>query len=194
MGILVTNVLHQLPQCSEWLRKMRSTAESKKVVFDAQLRVAGIKRIMEPGRSSVDVQTTGPKVEDDMLVEPFNYPIAGSISAVPTLVKSTDGSYKFRVVNMSTSDLWLKPHSEICKVSEVDSVDKDGPVDFRQLSKDDVVVDLRPYHSHGSQLENNSIIGESEEKLADSEKRLAEFTIHLKDEEPVNQPYRRIHP
>ncbi len=64
MGILGTNVLDHLPQFSEWLRKMRSTAESKKVVIDAQLRVSGTKSIMVPGRSSVDVQTTGAKVEE----------------------------------------------------------------------------------------------------------------------------------
>ncbi len=104
-------------------------------------------------------------------MEPLDYPIAGSISTVPTFVKPADGSYKVRVVNTSPSDLWLKPHSVIGRVSEVDSVDKDSPVDFRQLSKDEVVVELRPYHSPQSQVENNLIIGESDEKHADSEKR-----------------------
>ncbi len=68
-GILGTNILSRLPQYHEWLQKMMST--SKRKIYSAPVRVGGTNQIRVPAESALDIQATGPKCDDVMVVEPL---------------------------------------------------------------------------------------------------------------------------
>ena len=150
-GILGTNVLDQLPNFQDWLKQMRSSqSKSAKTVDCAQVRVAGKKGVRIPGQSMVDVKATGPKTDDLVVVEPLDHPIFGSVAAVSTVVKPTRGDYVVRMMNLSSTDLWISPRSVIGVASSVDSL-VDRRIDF-QIKDGEVVVQEVSAYSPGDEV------------------------------------------
>ena len=235
-GILGTNVLKLHPKYQEWLQSMTAT----KKIDSAPLRVGGNQSVRVPAETQVNILATGPRSDDVMLVEPLDYPVGGSVAAVSVLTRPECSSYIVRVVNRSPSDMWLKPHTVIGKVSDVAEVREKLQIDVTETESEVVVesvfttapapkvstegaqcnsVDSEAASS--SQVTNpdawmdrvkvgDHLTPEQREKLrAVLRKYKAAFAldeddlgcattvkqrIHLTDDKPVRQPYRRVPP
>lgn len=121
-------------------------------------------------------------------------------------------------MNLSDEDLWLKPRTRLGFLTHVDSVKSDEvcEVQFKRISADteEVSVDKHPAMSTDTQsiLDQLSVGGDTEQRaqlalllekysfvFATEDENLGytdkvQHEIHLTDDVPVTQPYRRIPP
>ena len=139
-GILGTNVLDQLECFQDWLKEIRAGRKST-VITSAPVRVAGRNRIRVPAESVVNVAATGPISDDAVMVEPLEYPIAGSGTVVSTLVQPMRGDYIVQIMNIGATDIWLRPRMMIGMASTVD-LTLERLVDFIEVDGEMVIKEL----------------------------------------------------
>lgn len=152
------------------------------------------------------------------LVEPANTPLPGGLVVVPTLITSELPVCPVRVLNLSQEDLWLQPRARLGMLSPVDggSVGSSCEVRFQRISADTERVTMGV--GHGSEPQAQSVLdhidmGGTPEQQVQLKALLGKYSsvfamedddlgytdkvqheIHLTDDVPVNQPYRRIPP
>ncbi|KAL1249465.1 hypothetical protein QQF64_020470 [Cirrhinus molitorella] len=161
---------------------------------------------------------SGKKDGSVWLVEPVNTPLPEGLVVVPTLVTSEFPVCPVRVINLSQEDLWLQPRARLGMLSLIDgsSADSSCEVKFQRISADTERVTMGVVQ--GSETPVQSVLdhidmgGTPEQQVqlrAVLEKYLGVFAlddddlgytdkvqheIHLTDDVPVNQPYRRVPP
>lgn len=185
-------------------------------------RVAGKELVHVPASSAVTVMARGLRnVSSDsppLLLEPVSSPLPGGLIVVPTLVSSGNHLFPVRVMNLSDEDVWLRPRTRLGVLTHIDSVESEEQykVQFQRISAttEQVSIDQR----HDATTDVQSIIdkltvgGTPEQKsqlsvllekysfvFATEDEDLGyadkvQHEIHLTDDVPVTQPYRRIPP
>lgn len=155
-----------------------------------------------------------------MLLEPGSAPLPGGLVVVPTLVSSKSHVFPVQVMNMSDEDLWLRPSIRLGVLTHVGSVKSDElcEVQFQRISADteQVSIDKHPEAPTDSTVEyvfDQVSVGGSPEQQAQLVSLLKKYSfvfanededlghtdkvqheIHLTDNTPVTQPFRRIPP
>ncbi|KAJ8381162.1 hypothetical protein SKAU_G00019400 [Synaphobranchus kaupii] len=201
----------------EAFQQMQSASVTEQATF---ARVSGKDVVHIPASSISTVMTRGLKtVKDDgplLLLEPVNTPLPGDLVVVPTLVPTDSHVFPVQVINVSQEDVWLQPRTRLGVLSRIQSVDTDGrcEVKFQRISADteEVTVDTHQPLDTQSIFENVKLGGSPEQQVklkAVLEKYSTVFAsededlgytdkvqheIHLTDDVPVTQPYRRIPP
>lgn len=187
-------------------------------------RVAGREAIHVPASSVATVMARGLRtVSEDgplMLLEPGSAPLPGDLVVVPTLVSPESHVFPVQVMNMSDEDLWLRPSIRLGVLTHVGSVKSDElcEVQFQRISADteQVSIDKHPEAPPDSTVEYifdqvsvggspqqqaqlipllkkySFVFANEDEDLAHTDK--VQHEIHLTDNTPVTQPFRRIPP
>lgn len=185
-------------------------------------RLAGKNTVHVPASSVATVFARGlGKVSDDqtlMLLEPTNTLVPSGLVVVPTLVETDRHVFPVQVVNFSQEDVWLAPRTRLGMLTVVECVENAAEVQFNRISADHEEVSLNKEGAKESDgelkllIEQLSISGSQEEqtKLAALLAQYADVfafkdedlgytekishEIHLVDDVPVTQAYRRIPP
>ena len=120
-GLLGTNVLDGLPGYQEWKQSLGNTTQGlTEQISGAPVRVAGQNTVRIPAQSFVNVRATGPESKGLVVVEPLQNPVQGGAAVVSTLLKPDGALYTVRVMNVSSSDVWLRPRTIIGEAHGVD--------------------------------------------------------------------------
>ena len=184
------------------------------------VRVAGKGVVHVPASSAATVMARGLKTVSEngplLLLEPVGTAVPDGLVVVPTLVSSESHIFPVQVMNMSDEDIW--PRTRLGVLTHVDSVksDESCEVQFQRISADteQVSIDKCPEASTDVQsilAELN--VGDSPEQQAQLALLLEKYSfvfakededlgytdkvqheVHLTDDIPVTQPYRRIPP
>lgn len=185
-------------------------------------RLAGKDAVHVPASSAATIMAKGLKTVSEkgplMLLEPGNAPLPGGLVVVPTLITSERHIFPVQVMNLSDEDIWLQPRTRLGLLTEVDTVDNDQlcKVQFQRISADtdEVSVSTRPEPPTDVQsiLHKLKVGGTTDEQaqlalllgkysfvFATEDEDLGytdkvQHEIHLTDDIPVTQPYRRIPP
>lgn len=184
-------------------------------------RVAGKDVVHVPAASAATVMARGLRTVGEngpLLLEPVNAPLPGGLVVVPTLVSTESHIFPVQVMNMSDEDIWLRPRTSLGVLTHVDSVKSDElcEVQFQRISADteQVSVDRHPDTPTDVQsiLDKLDVCGSPEQQaqlvlllekysfvFATEDEDLGytdkvQHEIHLTDDVPVTQPYRRIPP
>ncbi|XP_073669344.1 uncharacterized protein [Paramisgurnus dabryanus] len=156
----------------------------------------------------------------DLLLEPGKFPLPQGLIVVPSLVSTSAPLFPVRVVNLSTEDIWLQPRTRLGILSPVESLcsGEGCEVKFKRVAAgvEEITVsteesqvgaeglpDLLTELSLGGTAERQAELKElllryvnvfavSDEELGFSDK--VQHKIHLVDDVPITQPYRRIPP
>lgn len=185
-------------------------------------RVASREIVHMPASSVATVMAKGLRtVSDDgplLLVEPVSASLPEGLVVVPTLVSSASPVFPVQIMNMTNEDNWLRPKMRLGILTCVDSVKGDElcEIQFQRISADteQVSIDHHPKTPADVQpiLDQFSVDGSPEERenlasllekysfvFATEDEDLGhtdkvKHEIHLTDDIPVTQPYRRIPP
>ncbi|KAI3368217.1 hypothetical protein L3Q82_007943 [Scortum barcoo] len=185
-------------------------------------RVAGKDVVHVPASSAVTVMARGLRnvssVGPPLLLEPISTPLPGGLIVVPTLVSSGSHLFPVRVMNLSDEDVWLRPRTRLGVLTHIDSVESEErcKVQFQRISAttEQVSIDQRPDTTTDvrSIIDKLTVGGTPEQKsqlavllekysfvFATEDEDLGyadkvQHEIHLTDDVPVTQPYRRIPP
>ncbi|KAK3517143.1 hypothetical protein QTP86_019142, partial [Hemibagrus guttatus] len=194
------------------LKKMTSTA-----------KVSGKGKIHVPASSVATVYVRVNKRATDtsawLLLEPGSTPLPGGLIPMPTLVAPKSQVLPVQVVNLSQEDVWLPPNVQLGVLTPCQCVESDVcEVRFHSISADheEVSVDQRDkpesdnsprnllskLHIGGTPEQQARLCGlltkyadvfaVCDEDLGYSDR--VKHEIHLTDDAPVAQPYRRIPP
>ncbi|XP_056609057.1 uncharacterized protein LOC130426352 [Triplophysa dalaica] len=152
------------------------------------------------------------------LIEPANTPLPEGLVVVPTLVPAESAVCPVRVLNLSKEDLWLQPRARLGLMSPVNSCDAGSfcQVRFQRISADteQITVGTNPDLELSTKLvleqanmggtpeeqiqlktildKYSSVFAVNDDDLGYTDK--VQHEIHLTNDIPVNQPYRRIPP
>ncbi|KAL0147914.1 hypothetical protein M9458_056791, partial [Cirrhinus mrigala] len=156
----------------------------------------------------------------DCLLEPLNVALPGGLIVVPCLVAAGKPLFPVQMVNLSPEDIWLRARTRLGTLTPVESLklNETCEVKFQRISADieQITVNTR----NDQVLENSSKefisklnIGDTLEQQAELSDLLMQFSdvfalededlgftekvqheIHVTDDIPVKQPYRRIPP
>ncbi|KAI5626698.1 hypothetical protein C0J50_13742 [Silurus asotus] len=152
------------------------------------------------------------------LVESANTPLPDGLVVVPTLVPAEVPVCPVRILNLSQEDLWLQPRARLGMLSPVDSygVGSSCEVRFQRISADteQVTIGVGEDLEHPAQSildhvdlggtpeqqvrlkavlnKYSSVFAMEDDELGYTDK--VQHEIHLTDDVPINQPYRRIPP
>ncbi|CAM4557621.1 unnamed protein product [Leuciscus chuanchicus] len=154
-----------------------------------------------------------------LLLEPGSTPLPGGLIPMPTLVSSRSRVFPVQVVNFSQEDVWLPPKVQLGILTHCQCVESEAcQVRFQRISADheEVRVDQKDKPESGtdpSNLLSRLHIGGTPEQQARLGVLLLKYAdvfaacdedlgytdrvkheLHLTDETPVAQPYRRIPP
>ncbi len=156
----------------------------------------------------------------DYLLEPLNVPLPGGLIVVPCMVAAGKPLFPVPVVNLSPEDIWLQTRTRLGTVTHVESLklNETCEVKFQRISAD--IEEITVNTKSDQVLENSSKeflsklhIGGTLEQQAELSDLLMQFPdvfalvdedlgftdkvqheIHVTDDVPVTQPYRRIPP
>lgn len=185
-------------------------------------RVAGKDVVHVPASSLATVMAKGSQSTNQKsflsLLEPTGLPLPGGLIVVPTLVSSGGHTFPVQVMNLSDKDVWLKSGTRLGLLTQVDEVRSDDTceVQFQRISADTEEVSIDK-HAEGapsvqSILDQLNVGGNPEQReqlaslltkysfvFAAEDEDLGytdkvQHEIHLTDDVPVVQPYRRIPP
>ncbi|XP_028290920.1 uncharacterized protein LOC114454569 [Gouania willdenowi] len=197
------------------------TCEVLEKTTTARLASRHVVRVPASSVATVYAKGLQPTSDDStsLLVEPAKTPLPGGIAVLPTLVKATKPLFPIQVVNFSQEDVWLRPRTRLGILSQVECVDNDQTeVCFQRISADQEEVTVGQQGRQTSDLDfqevlNKLHLGGTEEEQAKLAALLAQYAnvfalqdedlgytdrvkheIHLVDDAPVAQPYRRIPP
>ncbi|KAL6485918.1 hypothetical protein MHYP_G00053100 [Metynnis hypsauchen] len=157
--------------------------------------------------------------DQQMLLDPLSVQLPGGVMVVPTLISSSDYIFPVQILNFSLEDVWLSPHTRLGILSRVECMDNEPhfAVKFQRISADieQIMLDGGEEHSDcevQSVLDKLDISGSVEQQVQ-LRALLAKYSdifavededlgytdqvkheIHLVDNEPVTQPYRRVPP
>ncbi len=208
---------------SNWRVAFQQAQSVELVERVAFARVAGKTPAHVPAWSAATVlikgMESGEKKEGSAwLVEPVNAPLPGGLIVVPTLVTSELPVCPVRVLNLSQEDLWLQPRARLGMLSRIDGSNAGSSceVKFQRISADTERVTVgvgqsseTPVQSVLDQVDMGGTPEQQVQLKAVLEKYLGVFAlddddlgytdkvqheIHLTDDVPVNQPYRRVPP
>ena len=224
-GVLGTNVLSQLPNWQSVLKQEApnlnsGNTETQKLKY-AVVRSSGIKDVLIPAQSAVNIQVHTNDTTGVQIIEPLPNPIKGHLSVSPSLLNFSKENPMLQVVNASLEDVWLKPGTRIAFSQPIQEV----------FSGQHYIIDIVP-KQHGLTIEAKNVI-ETKDNSKDhtdfprvdlsrceTESERSKITELLKkhsdvfmkkgeelgctrtivhkikttDNVPVNQPYRRIPP
>lgn len=160
-----------------------------------------------------------PDVNAWLLLEPGNTPLPGGLIPMPTLVSSRSRVFPVQVVNFSQEDVWLPPKVPLGILTHCQCVESEAcQVRFQRISADheEVMVNQKDKPESSTDVSNllsRLHIGGTPEQQASLGVLLLKYAdvfascdeelgytdrvkheIHLTDEAPVAQPYRRIPP
>lgn len=136
---------------------------------------------------------------------------------VPTLVEPHSSTVQFQVLNLSQEDVWLPPRTRLGVLSKVACIENGSQcaVRFQRIaaSIEQVTVVVPGNNSDLSSVLDTLDLGGNEEQKCQLKALLAKYLdifaaededlgytdrvrheIHLTDDDPVTQPYRRIPP
>lgn len=186
-------------------------------------RVGGKGKVHVPASSVATVYARVNKKATDtnawLLLEPGTTPLPGGLIPMPTLVSSRSRVFPVQVVNFSQEDVWLPPKVRLgiltlCQCIESDACEarfqrisaEPREVGIDQKDKAESDADLSNLLSRlhmGGNPEEQAMLGALILKYADvfavHDEDLGytdrvKHEIHLTDDTPVAQPYRRIPP
>ncbi len=156
----------------------------------------------------------------DYLLEPLNVPLPGGLIVVPCLVAAAKPLFPVPVVNLSPDDIWLHARTRLGTVTHVESLklNETCEVKFQRISADIEEIGVNPkrdqvlensskeflskLHISGTldqQAELSDLIMQFSDVFALEDEDLGftdkvQHEIHVTDDIPVTQPYRRIPP
>ncbi len=156
----------------------------------------------------------------DYLLEPLNVPLPGGLIVVSCLVAAGEPLFPVSVVNLAPEDIWLHARTRLGTVTHVESLklNETCEVKFQHISADIEEISVNP--KSDQVLENSSKeflsklhIGGTLDQQAELSDLIMQFSdvfalededlgftdkvqheIHVTDDIPVTQPYRRIPP
>lgn len=156
----------------------------------------------------------------DYLLEPMNTPLPGGLIVVPSLVSSETSLFPVQVVNLSPEDIWLQARTRLGTLTHVESMklNETYEVKFQRVSADMEEITVNAKSSQvlgkstkeflsklhiGGTIEQQAALSEllmqysdvfalEDEDLGFTDK--VKHEIHVADDVPVTQPYRRIPP
>uniref|UniRef100_A0A8C2GGE5 Gypsy retrotransposon integrase-like protein 1 n=2 Tax=Cyprinus carpio TaxID=7962 RepID=A0A8C2GGE5_CYPCA len=208
---------------SVWREAFNRVQEIELVKTMSSARVSGKGKTHIPASSLATVYARVTKKATDtsawLLLEPGSAPLPGGLIPMPTLVSPQSRVFPVQVVNFSQEDVWLPPKVRLgilthCQCAESDSCE----VRFQRISADheEVRIDQRDKTMSDSDLSNllsRLHIGGTPEQQAELGVLLMKHAdvfavhdedlgytdrvkheIHLTDDSPISQPYRRIPP
>lgn len=205
---------------SDW-RHVFQQAQTCVVDRKSVLRVAGKWPERIPAESVVTITATGFNRGDGgpMLLEPLSTALPGDLVVVPTLVDLNSSCIPIQIVNLSQEDVWLSPRTRLGILSKIECMDsaQQCQVKFQRISADieQVTLNVKDEHSKNSvqavlekidvggseyeQAQFKSLLTKYIDVFAEDDEDLGytdrvKHEIHVTDEEPVTQPYRRIPP
>ncbi len=208
---------------SVWREAFNRVQEVELVKTMLSARVSGKGKTHIPASSLATVYARVNKKATDtsawLLLEPGSAPLPGGLIPMPTLVSPQSRVFPVQVVNFSQEDVWLPPKVRLgllthCQCAESDACE----VRFQRISADheEVRIDQRDKpmsDSDQSNLLSRLHIGGTPEQQAKLGVLLMKHAdvfavrdedlgytdrvkheIHLTDDTPITQPYRRIPP
>lgn len=206
---------------SDWRETFQKVQSVSLVHQSSFARVSGRDLTHVPALSVATIVVRGARrvgVEGkSLLLEPVSTPLPGGLLVVPTLVPSGNQEFPVQVINTSPEDVWLHPRTRVGLLTPADVVnaDKSCEVRFHRISADleQISIDSNVQSTgKGSILDQLNIGGTPEQQarvgsllekyatvFASDDEELGytekvQHEIHLTDEVPVTQPYRRIPP
>lgn len=208
---------------SVWREAFSHVQEIELVKTMSSARVSSKGKTYVPASSVTTVYVRVNKKATDTrvwrLLEPGSAPLPGGLIPLPTLVSPQSQVFPVQVVNFSQEDVWLPPKVRLGVLTHCQCAGSDiGEVRFQRISADheEVRIDQRDKPMSDSDLSNllNRLhIGGTPEQQAQLGELLMKHAdvfavhdedlgytervkheIHLTDDTPVSQPYRRIPP
>ncbi|XP_048849544.1 uncharacterized protein LOC125719208 [Brienomyrus brachyistius] len=192
-------------------RLQKCSVDRKSVV-----RVAGKFPEHIPAASVATIQVAKGAHDGLMLFEPLSTPLPRGLIVIPTLVDPSSPVMQLPVLNLSQEDVWLPPRARLGVLSKVACIENESQcaVKFQRIaaSVEQVTVVVPGCNGDLSVLETLDLGGNEEQKVQ-LKALLARYIdifavededlgytdrvrheIHLTDDDPVTQPYRRIPP
>ncbi len=208
---------------SVWREAFNRVQEVELVKTMSSARVSGKGKTHIPASSLATVYARVNKRAIDtsawLLLEPGSAPLPGGLILMPTLVSPKSRVFPVQVVNFSQEDVWLPPKVRLGLLTHCQCAESDGcEVRFQRISADheEVRIDQRDKpmsDSDPSNLLSRLHIGGTPEQLAKLGVLIMKHSdvfavrdedlgytdrvkheIHLTDDTPITQPYRRIPP
>ena len=124
-GILGTNVLHNIPQWKSMLEEngiitsCGQFVDSAKSLDTSIVRVSGVKDIVIPSNSVVEVEIHTKCKDGIHVIEPLSNPIKGNLTVVPTLLNLSRDQQAVQIINTGAQDVWIKPGTRIAKTQPI---------------------------------------------------------------------------
>lgn len=207
---------------SAWREAFQRVQTCEVLARTSAARIAGRDTVHVPAASVATVYAKGLRQlspdETLMLLEPINTPLPSGLVVVPTLVGFGKHVFPVQVVNFSPEDIWLQPRTRLGVLSEIECVEEATEVHFNRISADHEEVSVNSKESKASDEELQFMLGRlniggSPDEQAKLAVLLAQYAdvfafndgdlgytdkvqheIHLVDDVPVTQPYRRVPP
>ena len=223
-GVLGTNVLSQLPNWQSVLKQEgpnlnSGNTETQKLKY-AVVRSSGIKDVLIPAQSAVNIQVHTNDTTGVQIIEPLPNPIKGHLSVSPSLLNFSKENPMLQVVNASLEDVWLKPGTRIAfsqPIQEVISgqhyidivpkqhgltIEAKNVIETKDNSKDHTDfphVDLSRCETESERSKITELLKKHSDVFMKKGEELGctrtiVHKIKTTDNVPVNQPYRRIPP
>lgn len=206
---------------SDWREAFLKVQSVGPVLQTSFARVSGRDLSHVPALSVATIMAKGAQragVEGkSLLLEPTSTPLPGGLLVVPTLVPIGNQEFPVQVINTSPEDIWLHPRTRLGLLTPADVVnpEKSCEVRFHRISAhlEQISIDRNDQYTSqtsivgrlniggtpdqqarlGSLIEKYSaVFASDDEDLGYTDK--VQHEIHLTDEVPVTQPYRRIPP
>ena len=226
------NIVAQLHECyknrkivsPEWSRVLKIASYTRPVSVHGFAKVAGKSQVRIPAGSISVIRVNGwqgpQNSKTAALVEPLSGQTPGNIIVINTMTQVVNGQLYIKVANISNEDVWLKPHTRIGVLHEVnDAMDTKNTVDFKRVSINEEVLFVRDSMTDKEQrqlfkcpidLSNVECTCEQRQKFENLFQKHAivfienendlgytetvKHKIPTIDQVPVAQPYRRIPP
>ncbi|XP_056303592.1 uncharacterized protein LOC130215772 [Danio aesculapii] len=208
---------------SVWREAFSRVQEVESAKATSVARVSGRGKTHIPAASAATVYArVNKKVTHTnawLLLEPGNSPLPGGLILMPTLVSPRSHVFPVQVINFSQEDVWLPPKVQLgilthCQCAESDICD----VKFQRISADheEVRIDEKEEPLSDSDLSNllsrlhmggtpeqqtelgvllmrhADVFAVHDEDLGFTDR--VKHEIHLTDDTPIAQPYRRLPP
>lgn len=154
-GILGTNVLAKIPKYAGLMQTGSNgdnpSQKTPKAGRRRLVKVAGSRAVWVPPNCTMDVAVTGSAYGSDALVEALTTPLQGGLQVASTLVDASKSCYIIQVANPTGREVWLKPHTCLGTIQEVERVERGEELKFT-VGSNEVVVSC----SLGADLQKTS--------------------------------------
>ncbi|KAL6467298.1 hypothetical protein MHYP_G00251020 [Metynnis hypsauchen] len=186
-----TKLGEQLP--SDWREAFQWAQSANRAHKSVFVRVAGRGAVHIPASSVATVMAKGLMDVSltrcsGMLLEPVSSPLPGSLSPLPSVLSGESQVFPVHVVNLSPEDVWLNPRTRLGILSPVEDGKSEQLLGKLHIGgTEEQKAELSTLFSQFSE-----IFAVEDDDLGYTDK--VRHEIHLTDDIPVSQPYRRIPP